>query len=125
MRIFKTRAFHRWAAREGLDDRRLGEALDEMQRGLMGADLGGHVFKKRVALPGRGKRGSVRTLVAFKQEHHVFFVYGFAKSVRADIDDNELKALRRLADELLSYVEARLNKALEAKELIEVATDEA
>ena len=75
--------------------------------------------------PGRGKRGSARTLVAFRQKHHVFFVHGLAKNVRADIDDTELKALRRLADELLSYGEAQLNKALEAKELIEITTDDA
>jgi hypothetical protein len=125
MRIFKTKTFHRWAAREGLDDRRLSSAVEEMERGLMDADLGGHVFKKRVALPGRGKRGSVRTLVAFRQRHHVFFVYGYAKNVRADIDETELRALRRLADELLSYGEARLNKALGAKELIEITTDDA
>nr|WP_263469118.1 type II toxin-antitoxin system RelE/ParE family toxin [Stenotrophomonas sp. CFS3442] len=32
-----------------------------MEGGLVDADLGGGIFKKRVALPGRGKRGSVRT----------------------------------------------------------------
>jgi hypothetical protein len=56
--------------------------------------------------------------------HHVFFVYGFAKSVRANISDTELKALRRLADELLNYGDVRIDKALGAKELIEVVTDD-
>ena len=82
------------------------------------------MFKKRVALPGRGKSGSVWTLLAFKQGHRVFFVYGFAKSVRANISDTELKALRRLGDELLNYGDARIDKALGAKELIEVVTDD-
>jgi len=98
--------------------------FDEMRRGLVDADLGGCVFKKRVALPGRGKSGSVRTLLAFEQGHHVFFVYGFAKSARANISDVELKALRRLADELLSYGDTRIEKALGGKELIEVVTDD-
>jgi hypothetical protein len=115
---------HRWAAKEGLNDANLRAAVDEMQRGLVDADLGGCVFKKRVALPGRGKSGSVRTLLAFKQGHYAFFVYGFAKSVRANIFDTELKALRRLADELLSYGDVRIEKALGAKELIEVVTDD-
>ena len=66
----------------------------------------------------------MRTLVAFRQEHHTYFVYGFAKNVRAGIDDTELKALRRSVNELLSYGETRFSKALEAKELIEVATDD-
>ncbi len=54
----------------------------------------------------------------------MFFVYGFAKSVRANISDAELKALRRLAEELLSYGDTRINKALEARELIEVQTND-
>jgi len=124
MRIFKTKWVHRWASKEGLNDTSLRAAVEEMRRGLVDADLGGHVFKKRVALPGRGKSASVRTLLAFKYNHHVFFVYGFAKSVRANISDAELKALRRLAEELLSYGDTRINKALEAKELIEVETDD-
>jgi len=102
MPIFKTKWVHRWATKEGLMDASLRTAVDEMLRGLVDADLGGYVFKKRVALPGRGKSGSARTLLAFKQGHHAFFVYGFAKSARANISQTELKALRRLAEELLS-----------------------
>lgn len=100
MRIFKTRWVHRWAVGEGLNDTSLKVAVDEMQRGLIDADLGGCVFKKRIALPGKGKRGGARMLLAFKQSHHVFFIYGFAKSARANISAAELKALRRLADEI-------------------------
>ncbi len=124
MRIFKTKWVHRWATKEGLMDATFRTAVDEMLQGLVGADLGGYVFKKRVALPGRGKSGSARTLLAFKQGHHVFFVYGFAKSARANISQTELKALRRLAEELLSYGDTRIDKALLAKELIEVATND-
>ena len=35
-----------------------------MVNGLVDADLGGGVVKKHVALPGRGKRGGARILVA-------------------------------------------------------------
>lgn len=65
-----------------------------MECGLVDADLGGHIFKKRVALEGRGKRGSVRTLLAYKVADKAFFVYGFAKNTRANISDRELKALK-------------------------------
>ena len=82
------------------------------------------MVKKRIALPGRGKRGSARTLLAFKQAHHVFFVYGFAKNARANISDAELKALRHLANELLSYGNTQLHKAIKAKALFEVETDD-
>ena len=124
MRIFKTKGFHRWAAKEGLNDTGLVQAIEEICNGLIDADLGGHVIKKRIALPGRGKRGSVRTILAFKREHHVFFVYGFTKNARANISDTEVKALRHLAAELLSYKENQLHKAIKASALVEVETDD-
>ena len=105
---------------EGLDDEALASAVVEMDQGLIDARLGGKVVKKRVALPGRGKRGGTTTLVALKQGEKAFFVYGFAKNERANISDKELKALKLLAKELLSYSAATLAKATEASELIEI-----
>ena len=57
MQVYKNKWFHRWAAREGLGDQTLLAAVKEMEAGLIDAKLGGHVVKKRVALPGHGKRG--------------------------------------------------------------------
>ena len=91
-----------------------------MKKGL-GDALGGYVYKKRVALPGRGKRGGARTLVAYRSGHAVFFMYGFPKNERANIESDELKALRLLAKELLGYSTQDLTKAVEAGELIEVS----
>jgi len=62
--IYKTRHFARWARKIGLDDSLLEKAVVEIQKRLLEADLGGGVVKKRIALPGRGKRGSTRTLLA-------------------------------------------------------------
>jgi hypothetical protein len=39
-------------------------AVEEIASGLIEADLGGHVLKKRVALAGRGKSGGARVLIA-------------------------------------------------------------
>ena len=66
MQIFQTKWFSRWAAKEGLQSSALILAVAEMQQGLIDVSLGGHVFKKRVGLAGRGKSGGVRTLLAFK-----------------------------------------------------------
>lgn len=122
MRLFKTRWFHRWAAKEGLADTALRDAAAELERGLADA-LGGYVYKKRIALPGRGKRGGARTLVAYQSGHAVFFMYGFPKNERANIETDELKALRLLARELLGYSEQGLAKAIEAGELVEVSNN--
>lgn len=125
MRVFKTRWVHRWASKEGLTDTSFLTAIEEVRRGLVDADLGGHVFKKRVALPGRGKSGGARVLLVFKRDHNrTFFVYGFAKKARAAISGPELRALRRLAEDLLGYDETRIDKALVAEELMEIKKDD-
>jgi len=124
MRIFKNRWFQKWAAKEGLGDEALRAAVKEMEDGLIGAELGGHVVKKRVALPGRGKRGGTRTLVIYQKANKAFFVYGFAKNERTNISIKQLKALRLLATQLLGYTSPTLAKAMKAGELIEVNKDD-
>jgi len=124
MRAFKIKAFAKWASGEGLSDDALASAVVEMEKGLIDAKLGGQVVKKRVALPGRGKRGSTRTLVAFRQGNKAFFIYGFAKNERANISDKELRALKMLAKELMSYTAATLTKATKAGELIEIEVND-
>ena len=121
MRIFKTKLFNRWAEKEGLADEALQIAVEELGNGLVDADLGGHVYKKRVSLAGRGKRGGARTLIAFRIGEKAFFLYGFTKNVRSNISDKDLKALRLLAGVLLNYTDAALTKA---GELIEVVNND-
>ena len=124
MQAFKVKAFAKWASGEGLSDDALASAVVEMEHGLIDARLGGQVIKKRVALPGRGKRGSTRTLVAFKQGDKAFFIYGFAKNERANVSDKELRALKMLAKELLNYAAPVLAKAMKAGELIEIEVND-
>lgn len=118
MRIFKTRPFSRWAEKEGVRGDALRRAVVEMGRGLIDADLGGHVIKKRVALHGRGKRGGARTLLAYQMDWRAFFVFGFAKNTRSNVSSDELRALK-----LLNYREPELSQALAAGALIEVQAD--
>lgn len=124
MRIFKNRPFSKWASKEGLNYALLLAAVDEMERGLIDANLGGHVVKKRVAVGGQGKSGGMRTLLAYRVGDKAFFVYGFAKSARANISADELRALKYLAKELLSYSDRALAKAIKSGALIEVKSDE-
>jgi len=82
------------------------------------------VVKKRVAIQGRGKRGGVRTLVAYQVEDKAFFMYGFAKNKRANIRDDELRVLQTVADTLLNHDDEMLEHLMEIKELIEVLDNE-
>jgi hypothetical protein len=103
MRIFITRAFSRLEVAGELSDEDLIKAAAEMNDGLWDANLGGQVYKKRVALAGRGKSGGARTLVAFKRDDQAFFMYGFAKNQRSNIRAKEKLALKRMATELLGH----------------------
>jgi len=124
MRILKNKAFSKWAAKEGVCDRALMKAVEEMGLGLVDADIGGHVFKKRVALAGRGKQGGARTLLVYRVDDKAFFVYGFAKNTRANIKAEELNGLKKLAKELLGYSDRQLELAIGNGALIEVKDDE-
>jgi len=123
MRIFKNKIFNKWAAKEGISGQALKDAIEDMGNGLIDANLGGNLFKKRVAVGGKGKSGGVRTLLAFKLNDRAFFIYGFAKNVRANIKGNEEKALKIYAAELLSYSDKKLDKAVKEGALFEVEGD--
>lgn len=122
-RVFKTRHFTRWMRKTELTDVALCSAVAEMAQGLIDADLGGGVVKKRVGLAGRGKRGGARTLVATNKGNRWFFVYGFEKNDRANISDDELDALQNIARELLSRTVGQLDTAIEDGSLQEICHD--
>lgn len=123
MDIYKTRGFARWARKERLSDAVLCEAVREMLSGLYEANLGGGLLKKRISRPGQGKSGGFRTLVATNKGNLWFFVYGFAKNERSNIDKDEEIGLKKLASILLTMPTSALEKALKADELIEVKCD--
>ncbi len=56
----------------------------------------------------------------FQRGEKAFFVYGFAKSDRDNIRRDELKAFRRLADEMLAYDDKALKTAMKNGTIVEV-----
>jgi len=91
-----------------------------MVQGLIDADLGGGVVKKRVGLAGRGKRGGARTLVATNKGSRWFIVFGFEKNSRTNINDDELEALRDIAQDLLTRTGQQLDLAVKDGTLEEI-----
>jgi hypothetical protein len=120
MKIYKNRTFDRWARKEGLNNLSLCNAVNEMAAGLYDADLGGGLFKKRIAKPGKGKSGGFRTLVATNNEDRWFFIFGFSKNERSNIDKDEEEALKMLSKQLLAYTPEELEQAKNSNALIEV-----
>lgn len=119
-----TRYFWRWMRKTALTESALCSAVTEMAAGLIDADLGGGVLKKRVALPGRGKSGSARTLVATNRGSRWFFVFGFEKNERANIGATEVEAVQRIAVDLLGLGSGELDMHVANKALKEICHDD-
>ena len=119
-RVFKTGYFQRWMRKTELADAALCKAVQEMAAGLIDADLGGNVVKKRVGLAGRGKRGGVRTLVATNKGSRWSFVFGFEKNERANVSDEELEGLQALSADLLARTAQQLDEAVSDGTLQEI-----
>ena len=124
MQTFKTRAFARFAIREGLEDAALCKAVERAREGLIDADLGGGVIKQRIARKGGGRSGGFRTIVLFRRGALAFFVYGFAKSDRESLRRDELVTYRLLANKYLALDRAGLAAAQAAGVIVEVKCDD-
>ena len=122
-RVFKTRHFSRWMRKTELTDSSLCAAVLEMAQGLIDADLGGGVVKKRVGWAGRGKRGGARTLVATNKGNRWFFLFGFEKNDRTNISAEEKEALQSIAQELLARTGKDLDAQVEDGTLQEICND--
>ena len=120
MSVYQTKEFAKFARKADLGNAELLEAAKAVASGLSDADLGGGVFKQRIAREGGGKSGGFRTIILFKVGGHSFFVHGFAKNEKANITPKELKALKKLATTFLSLDAEALEKASAAGEIAEV-----
>ena len=107
-----------------LPDSILCSAVAEMAAGLIDAELGGHLYKKRIPMPGRGKRSGARTIIGSNLGHQWFFLFGFEKNERATIEARELAALQKIATALLSLDAPFLDRAVVEGELMEICNEE-
>jgi NADPH:quinone reductase-like Zn-dependent oxidoreductase len=89
--------------------------------GLQFADLGGGLIKQRVARPGQGKRGGFRTIVVYRRGSRAVFLFGFAKSERENLDDDEMAQWQRVGRAYLGLDDEGLEAAIAADELMEVS----
>jgi hypothetical protein len=123
LRIFKTKEFARLARRSGITDRSLISSLSRLEAGLIDADLGGSVFKIRLARQGQGKSGGYRVIIAYRSKHRTVFLHGFAKADTGNIDTSELQSLKRAARFALEIDEERVAELLKRRDWSEVSND--
>lgn len=119
-RILKRKHFARWQASEKLPDAALCQVVREMESGLIDADLGGFLYKKRVARTGSGKSGGYRTLLSARMGSRYVFLHGFPKTDRANITRDEKKALQYAGRVFLKLSADALAEALQVGVLLEV-----
>lgn len=124
MSVYKTKEFSRFARKADLKSADLLDAAQAVASGQWDADLGGGVFKQRIARDGGGKSGGFRTIILFKVGGHSFFVHGFAKNEKANISPKELKALKALAATFLALDLSAIETAKSAGEIAEVTIDD-
>jgi len=124
VRLFKLKAFARFQRQEGIANAALSKAVGGAEKGLIDADLGGGLIKQRVARPGQGKRGGFRTIVAYKRGNRAIFLFGFAKSERENLNDDELALWRRVGKAYLGLDDEALVAAIAADELMEISYGE-
>ena len=120
MRIFKNTWFSRFARKESITDEELRELVNQLEAGQAGSDLGGGVFKARLARSGEGKSGGYRVIVFFKSGLRAFFIYGFAKSDMGNIGRGELRHFKKYAKEDLSITDEQIENRKRKRTLIEV-----
>ncbi len=124
MRLWKLKAFARFQRRDRIADTVLGKAVRSAEDGLVDADLGGGLIKQRVARPGQGKSGGFRTIIAYRRGDRAVFLFGFAKSERENLDDDELAYWQRIGRIYLGLNDEGMEAAIAADEVMEVSYGE-
>jgi len=84
------------------------------------ADLGGRLYKFRIARPGEGARGGGRSLVALKVGRRAVLMFGWEKKDMENISQRELKVYRLLAKTYLRFTEGKISIAVNDGTLLEL-----
>lgn len=116
-RTFKTAWFAKAARKARISDRDLCRAIEQVALG-QADDLGGGVFKKRL------NENRHRSIVLAKAGEFWVFAYLFAKQDRANIDDDELEAFRKLAELYRRKTVKDLEAELGIGALLEICHDD-
>jgi hypothetical protein len=123
-RVFKYPRFSRFASKEGITDHELLEAVDQLEDDQADANLGGDVYKVRVARPGEGKSGGHRVIVYFRNEFRTFFFFFFSKNDRGNISRKELKRFKEDAKKQFLLTDEQIEVRLRNGTFIEIIEEE-
>ena len=124
MKIYKNKAFSKFARKELITDEKLREAVKEAEDGKIYADYGGGVIKQRIARPHEGKSGGYRSIILYRKGERSFFVHGFPKNSVDNITESDVRKLKELAKITFSFSDEQLEILIKTEVYIEVNYDE-
>ena len=112
-RTFKTKWFAKAARKALIDDSELCAAIAQVRAGEAD-DLGGGVFKKRL------DQNRQRSIVLAKGGNYWVYEFLFAKQDRANIDERQLRDLRKVASAYAALTEEQLTRFLDDEDFEEI-----
>lgn len=120
MRIFKTKAFDKFAQKHYIPDEDFLEAVMRAEQGAIDADLGSNIIKQRIARAGKGRSGGFRAFIFYRINENSYFVAAISKNVRDNISTQELAALKALAKEYAKLAPQQIERQIENGLFIEI-----
>lgn len=120
MAVLKRKDFCKWQSSMEIPNTSLCHAVREMETGLIDAQIGNGLFKKRIARSGSGKSAGYRFLISAQIGTRYVFLHGFQKSCKDNISLKEKRALQFAGKVFLGLSQASLEMAIEAGVLTEV-----
>lgn len=115
-----TKQFVKWVSKQKIPETELATALSEVQAGIFEANLGGHIYKKRIRFEGQGKSGSGRTIICYKRNERAIFIHGFAKNEKDNLSPKELHVFKEFAKILLGLSQKDIATAIKNGDFVEV-----
>jgi hypothetical protein len=110
MNAFESRWFKKWSKKNGLKKVDLLDALKRTINGSGVVNLGGYIYKIRIAKNGQGRSGGFRTILIFKKGKRSLFIYGFEKNDQDNIDKGTLADYKKFAVTFLNYTDDDINR---------------
>ena len=118
MKSYSTKWFNKWAKKNRISIDSLLDGIERTKIMIGSADLGGSLYKVRIAKEGQGRSGGYRTIVVVKEAKRSLYLYGFEKSDMDNIDDKQLKDLKRVAQVFLDMSIEKINELVNTNELV-------
>ncbi len=113
MKIMLTKWFSKWSKKRRISDSVLIDGVNSVEEGVSAVNLGGNLFKVRIARQGSGKSGGFRSILVFQKDTKAIFLYGFAKNEQDNISSTELGYFKKLGNDLLLLDDTKLKLAIE------------